>query len=310
MTTFGIPLGLAGLAGAWSAAALELHAPAWPAELLYAGSSVLWIALTTAYAAAKIRHRGAFRADLIHPVAGPFTTLIPLVAILLTAHYAQYAFTPFAWLCGAAITTLALLTARLLARSINGDVQLNAFHAGYFIPLAAGPNIVSIALSSMHQHQASLAAAGAGLFFWVAMTTAMLIRAISGDRTPADLKPGTAAFLAAAATTNLAWLIAHSGRLQETQQLLTGVLVVMVLAQVFLLPEYRRLRFTQAWWIFTFPLAATANYTVRWMAAAHVPGWNIWAWSALLLATAFILYVAVRTVSALSLSRPDRQQAL
>ncbi|MFJ4467672.1 TDT family transporter [Streptomyces sp. NPDC089424] len=303
---FGIPLGLAGLAGGWSAAVLELNAPAWPAELFYAAGSFLWIILTVRYAAGRLRRRAARGARIGHRTIDPFASLIPLVAVLLTAHYTQYAFTLFAWLCGAAIAAQVLLAAWLIARCINGDVPFDAFHAGYFIPLAAGPNIVSIGLSAIHQHHAALAAAGAGLFFWIVITTAILVRAISGERTPAEMKPGMAAFLAAAATTNLAWILAHPGRLQETQQLLTGVLLVMLLAQIFLLGEYGRLRFSQAWWIFTFPMAATANYTVRWMAVSHIPGWHVWSWCALAITTAFILYVAARTISASVRARADR----
>jgi len=63
---FGIPLGLAGLAGlagAWPAAHVELGAPAWPVEVLYALSTVAWLALTSTYVARGWRRIRSFQEE-------------------------------------------------------------------------------------------------------------------------------------------------------------------------------------------------------------------------------------------------------
>ena len=84
---FSIPLGLAGLGGAWAAASQLLGAPDVPAELAYAASSVVWAAFTVFYAVGTIRHdSGRFRVDLRHPLFGPLTAYLPLISILLVAH--------------------------------------------------------------------------------------------------------------------------------------------------------------------------------------------------------------------------------
>ena len=70
----------------------------------------------------------------------------------------------------------------------------------------------------------------------------------------------------------------------------------MALTQVMLLPEYRKLPFTQMFWVFTFPIGATANYSICWLATTDLPGWEIYAWTILGLATAFTLAIAARTV--------------
>lgn len=69
----------------------------------------------------------------------------------------------------------------------------------------------------------------------------------------------------------------------------------MALMQLMLLPEYRKLPFTQMFWVFTFPVAATANYSIRWLATTDLPGREIYAWTILSLATAFTLAIAART---------------
>jgi tellurite resistance protein len=76
---------------------------------------------------------------------------------------------------------------------------------------------------------------------------------------------------------------------------LTGVLVIMALMQVMLLPEYRKLPFTHMFWVFTFPVGATTNYAIRWLATTDLPGREIYGWTILGLATAFTLVIAART---------------
>ncbi|MFC4244510.1 TDT family transporter [Gryllotalpicola reticulitermitis] len=296
LALFGMPLGLAGLAGAWTAT-VALGAPVWPAEVLYAASSALWLILGALYFSGGLRRRGTFRADVTHPVGGPFVAVIPLIAVLLAAHYTKYDFTVFGWICGAAIAALAVVMARLIAHWLNGGVELASLHGGYFIPVVAGPNVASIGFSTLGMHDAAIASVGAGIFFWIAITAAMIVRMVSGADVPVALKPGTAGFLAATATTNLAWLLAHPTAVDTTQQMLTGVLVIMLLVQGFLITEYGKLRFGQSWWIFTFPLASTANYALHWLDLTRVAGWQFWSWLVLAVVTAFVLYVAARTVS-------------
>lgn len=296
LNLFGMPLGVAALGGGWTIATPALAAPSWPTEVLYGASATLWAIFTVVYVVNGIRARGRFRADLRHPLSGPFAAYIPMVAILLCTHYSQYDFRVFAWICAAAVAALLIVASQLIAHWLNGGIKLNSVHPGYFIPVVAGANVASIGFSSVNAHQAALGAFGAGLFFWLVIGTIVLNRIISGAELPAPLKPAMSAFLAAAATSNLAWIISHPGPLDEVQMLLTGVLVVMLVTQFVLLNTYRKLPFSPSWWIFTFPLGATTNYTIRWMDATHVPGWNIWAWSVLGIASAFVLFVATRTI--------------
>ncbi|MBT2523168.1 hypothetical protein J7E80_19795 [Arthrobacter sp. ISL-28] len=77
LSRFGVPLGLAGLGGAWSAATSSLGSPMWPEEILYGAASFLWLILTALYVFRGLRRKGAFRADLRHELAGPFASFIP-----------------------------------------------------------------------------------------------------------------------------------------------------------------------------------------------------------------------------------------
>lgn len=296
LSLFGMPLGITGFAGVWTITAQDLGAPTWVPEVLYAVASVIWVVFTGLYVVTAIRGEAVLGGDLRHPLLGPFSAYIPVVAILLTAHYSQHVYTVFAWLCWASVLLLIAVAAKLMAHWLTAGVDLDAVHPGFFIPFVAGANVASIGLSQIGQHGPALGAFGAALFFWVVIGAVIMARLFVGGPLPEPLTPALSAFLAAAATGNLAWQVAHPGGIDQVQIILTGVLIVMVAVQVALLPDYRRLSFSQSWWIFTFPLASCSNYAVRWFTEVQPEGWRAWAWLIVGLTTAFFAYVSGRTV--------------
>ncbi|MGN7251900.1 TDT family transporter [Arthrobacter sp. SAFR-014] len=306
LSRFGIPLGLAGLGGGWSAARSTLGSPMWPEEILFGAAGSLWLVLTAVYVFRGLRRKGTFRADLRHEVAGPFASFIPLVGILLSSHYGQYLPPWGAWLCVAFIAALAIVAAQLLAHWVTGGVSMQFIHPGYLLPVVAGSFVASIGFSSIHAHDAAMAAFGAGAFFWLVVGTVVTVRLMTGGALPPAATTGLSAYLAAPATANIAWMVSHPGPVGAVQLALTGVLVIMALMQVMLLPEYRKLSFTPMFWVFTFPIGATANYSIRWLATTDLPGREIYAWTVLGLATAFTLVIAVRTLPTGSTRRSGR----
>ena len=71
---------------------------------------------------------------------------------------------------------------------------------------------------------------------------------------------------------------------------------MMALIQLFILPEYLRRPFTIFDWVFSFPLAATANTVGHWAITAQNVVSRLLAWSALVTATATIAVLVVLTV--------------
>lgn len=296
LSLFGVPLGLAGLGAAWSAARTSLGSPSWPEEFLYGVASAIWLILTAIYVLRGLRRKGAFRADLRHPVAGPFASFIPLVGILLSAHYSEYRPVVGMWICVAFIVALAVVATQLLTHWVTGGVSMESIHPGYFLPVVAGPFVASIGFSSVHVHDVALAAFGVGAFFWLVVGTVVTVRLMTAGALPPAAKTGLSAYLAAPATASVAWMVSHPGPMGALQLGLTGVLIIMLLMQVLLIGDYRKLPFSALFWVFTFPVATTANYAVRWFAAANLPGREIYSWTILALATAFILYIAFRSI--------------
>ncbi len=73
----------------------------------------------------------------------------------------------------------------------------------------------------------------------------------------------------------------------------------MVLAQVRLLPAYRRLAFMPSFWAFTFSWAAVVFGAMFWLHAGHPSGWRAYSYLLLAAITVSIGAIAARTVTAL-----------
>jgi tellurite resistance protein len=295
LSLFGIPLGLAGLGAGWSAARVSLGAPIWAEEILYGLAAALWMVLTAIYVLRGLRRRGAFREDLRHQVSGPFASFIPLVGILLAAHYSEHLPALGTWVCVAFVAALSVVATQLLAHWVTGGVTMQSIHPGYFLPVVAGSFVASIGFSSVHAHDAALAAFGIGAFFWLVVGTVVTVRLMTAGALPPAARTGLSAYLAAPATASVAWMVSHPGPMGTVQLGLTGVLIIMLLMQLFLIGEYRKLAFSPLFWVFTFPVATTANYAVRWFAALNFSGWETCAWIVLALATAFVMVIACRS---------------
>ena len=73
----------------------------------------------------------------------------------------------------------------------------------------------------------------------------------------------------------------------------------MVVAQLRLVPLYRRLPFMPSTWAFTFSWAAVAAVVLVWLQAEHVSGYRAWQYLVLTLITALVAAIGARTLLAL-----------
>jgi tellurite resistance protein len=272
-------------------------APAWPAEILFGLSTAIWIALSTAYALTRIRGSGNFTTGRQHPVYGPYTAYIPVIGILDASHYVQYVHNAPRGIIIVLVAALGVLVAQLLAHWLQGNLPLKALHPGYFLPTAAGGFICSIGLSFSGWHQAAESAFGIGVFFWLIIGTLIFSRLFTGAPLPDAVKPSLAVLVSPPATAGIAWFLISGGTMGTPGYLLLGITVIMLSVQIMFLPAYRTLAFTPNFWAFTFPLAASANYIIRWISVERFPIWHAWSWSIAGLVTALITAIAIATLT-------------
>ena len=222
---FAIPLGVAGLGGVWQTMRTTLAAPAWPAEILFAASIALWVALTVIYALNGLRRSANFAVHRQHGFYGPFAAYIPIIAILDAAHYVPYIHDIARVAVALAVGALAALIAQLLAHWLRGNLPVTNFHPGYFLPTVAGAFIASIGLSASGWHHAAQSAFGIGVFFWLTIGTLIFNRLFIGDPLPEATKPSLSVLVSPPATAIIAWLVLTGGAMDPVSYLLLGILL-------------------------------------------------------------------------------------
>lgn len=99
-----------------------------------------------------------------------------------------------------------------------------------------------------------------------------------------------------AAVASLAWFAMHGPRIDSVAAILGGYGLLMVLAQVRLLPAYGRLAFMPGTWAFTFSWAAVATVVLVWLEVGRPSGYQVWQYAVIGALSLFIGAIAVRTV--------------
>jgi tellurite resistance protein len=294
---FSIPLGLAGLGGVWEAAAKHLSVSEVPAGLAYAASAIVWATFTGMYVVGAIHQdSGGFKVDLRHPLFGPLTAYVPVIAILLIAHYAPSLGQAARWLTYVAVAALAINAAALVAHWLSAPLEQDALHPGYFLPVVAGPFIASIGLAGVGDRAAAIAVFGVGTYFWLLLGAVITSRLFFGTPLPQPFKPVLSILLSPPGTASLAWFMIMDGKIDHLQAAIGGITLFTLLVQLFFVADYLRLPFSSQHWVFTFPLAVLGNIGIRWTADLGFDGWEVVAWVILTISTASILAILGGTV--------------
>jgi len=316
LNLLGIPFGLAGLGEAWLALASKQHAPALVGEVILLISAACWLVIIAAYlrhlSTATPSRRAAFSADLLDPVLSPFASLALIVPVLL----ASDGLFPQAPMPGRVITDVfiagtVLLGGWFLGQWFIAPVDLDRFHPGYFLPTVAGGLIAADGAALVGQQRLAEVLLGFGVTSWIVLGSLILGRLFFRPLLPSALQPTMAIEVAPAAVASLAWFAIHGARIDMVAAFLGGYGMLMVIAQLRLLPLYFRLRFMPGMWAFTFSWAAVAAAAIVWLQSAAPTGYWIWQYFLIAAVSALIGGLAIRTVIALSrhqlLPRPSAE---
>lgn len=292
---YGMVMGLTGLGLAWRAAG----APAWLSEPWIALGAAVLALLFALHLAKLVRHADAVRVELANPALLGFCGALPvglsLVAAGLAAHAAGLAAVLWWIAYGLHLAFMAGGVVRWLA-----GMKLAEFNTGWIILMVGGivvpvgglPLGYARAAEWLFAASVALAPVLMGLSAW---------RAASPPPLPAAARPTWFVLLAPPMLLYIngpdvwapsAWLdAAYFG----------GMLLALWL--LFYARRFWRWPFSPGWWSFTFPLDAVAVASLRYADAHPAPLWRGLAWAALALATACVLLVAARTLSALRAGR-------
>jgi tellurite resistance protein len=300
LNIFGIPFGLSGLGEAWATEARFHDATRIGSDIVLTVAAATWLLVAGAYLLHLARDHATFRRDLLDPIAAPFASLAVITPMLL----ASVGLYPQAETAGRAFTDVFLCLVVLLGgwftgQWIYGALDLDKFHPGYFLPTVAGGLVASACAAAVGQRRLAEAMFGLGLICWIVMGSIILGRLLFRPMLPAALQPTLAIEIAPAAVASLAWFQIHGVRIDIVAAVLAGYGLLMVLAQLRLVPLYGRLPFMASTWAFTFSWAAVATTGLVWLQATHVAGYEVWQYVDLAAITVLIGAISARTVHAI-----------
>jgi tellurite resistance protein len=297
---FGIPFGLLGLADCWLGAATFGMAPVAVGRVLVALAVVVWAVALVAQLRGMRAHRVSLGKELTDPIAGPFGSLAVITPMLASAD----ALYPLSHTTGTVVTDVLIAATVVLAgwytgQWIYGPLDFAKVHPGYFLPSIAGGFVASGSAALVGQIHLAQMLFGLGAVCWLVVGSIVLGRLIVGPPLPDALIPTLAIEVAPAAVATFAAFAIDGHRIDTLIRVLAGYGVMMVIAQVRLLPAYRRLRFMPSFWAFTFAWSAVAFSIMFWLGVAHPAGWRVESYVVLALISGFVGAIAARTVLAL-----------
>jgi tellurite resistance protein len=310
---FGIPFGLLGLADCWLVAANFGLAPVMIGRLLVAVAVIVWVVVGYAHLRGMRADHVSLGTNLADQIAGPFASLAVIMPMLAAAD-ALYPLTHTAGtvVVDVLIGATVVLSGWFMGQWIYRPLELAKVHPGYFLPSVAGGLVASASAGLIGQLRLAEMLFGLGLMSWIVLGSVILGRLVVGPPLPGPLMPTIAIEVAPAAVATFAAFVIDGHRVDTLVRVLAGYGVFMIIAQLRLLPAYRRLSFMPSFWAFTFSWAAVTFAGLFWLGVTRPTGWRAESYVALTLITAFIGAIAARTALALRRGQllPVPQQAV
>lgn len=305
---FGIPFGLAGLGDVWHAAATTLGVSPAVADGIFVAAAAVWAILLADYLAQGWRQ---LLADFGDPVQGAFVSLAVITPLPLAAALAPSAYSAARLLLIIFVVLAAVLGGLITGQWIVAKIDENASHPGYFLPTLAGPLVGSSAAAAVGLHDLAWTAFGTGVISWLVLGSIVLRRLLFSPWLPTPLVPTMAIEVAPSVVAGIAYFAIDRGRVDFVARALGGYAILMVLAQLRLVPVYARLRFSPGFWAFAFSYAAVATDAVLWLKLTRPPGATAYMIVVVTMITVLILAIAVRSIVALGRGQffPARQPA-
>jgi tellurite resistance protein len=289
-----IPFGLAGLGATWRAAEKTLGTTAAVPTAIYIVTAGVWLIVVAVY---MVQGPRKILADLRDPVLSPFPPLAAITPMILGAALATAAFT-----AGRILVVIFLAMTTALGGWVTGQWMAGgtsaALHPGYYLPTATGGLIGAGAAAQVHLHALAEASFGIGIFSWLLLGSLLLNRVFVGPMLPTPLLPTLAIEFAPPAVAGVAYFALTKGTINGLSAALGGYTVLMAITQLRFVPLYVRLRFSLGFWAFTFPYAAGATDALLWLTATRPRGFTAYGVVVIVLITALIAGIAVRTVVA------------
>jgi tellurite resistance protein len=297
---FAIVFGLLGLAGTWRRlAGLEPGYSDTVATTILAVATALLELLLLLWVVKFVRHRADVQKDFAHPVHGAMLSLLPLTVLLSVALWVPLY--PAYREAAASITFAALLLQgviawRVVSRVATGEMPADMVTPALYLPPVGGGLIGALALHAVGSQGWAVLLFGMGLGAWALLEIRVLNRMFSGPLPP-PLRPTMGVEIAPAPVATLVAAMLWPALPADVLLIGLGISCAPLIAVLARWRWWTSVPFSAGFWSFSFPLAAFASVIVE---AVRRGGWPVEvAYGAVIVASALIGYLVVRTITLL-----------
>ncbi|RZL37902.1 MAG: C4-dicarboxylate ABC transporter [Rubrivivax sp.] len=299
VSLFGAVMGLSGLALAWRLARASLGAPLWIGEAIGAFAVGVFMLLSLGYLAKLARHPAAVHAEFQHPVSGNFFGTV-VIAVLLVAAVVE----PYSLAAASVIWTVGVLATLALAVVSTSRLLKGSVDATHALPASLMPGVATLdipltgrSMPMAWAPEVNLMAGGVGALLAVLLYVLIINRLVHRDPLAPAMTPSLMILMAPFAVGFLAYtnLVGGVDRFAALLFYFALFMFVVIVPKVF----RRGARFSLAWWVIGFPLAALVNAALRY--AQFRDSAPLWALAVALLALLSVA-LAVLTVQTLRLA--------
>jgi tellurite resistance protein len=156
------------------------------------------------------------------------------------------------WLIGVTLQTIFVF--HIISVWITHEFEIHHFNPAWFIPVV-GNILVPVAGVEFAPVPVSAFYFGAGIFFWIILSSIIIYRLIFHKTMPQKLMPTLFIFMAPPAVGFISYMrITMSYDFFSQFMLFLGFFIFVMLG--FLFGAYRKTPFFLSWWAYTFPVAA------------------------------------------------------
>ncbi|AME27858.1 dicarboxylate transporter/tellurite-resistance protein TehA [Burkholderia sp. PAMC 26561] len=260
---FGIVVGVLASANAWDVAVRVWRLPADFAVALSAIGIALWLFALARYSYKWLRHTREARSELLNPVQSSFAALVPVSSLLASMALLPYGRTIAAVIFAMAVVAQVVLGIYLHGKLWQGSRRAALITPAIYLPTVAPNFVTATAAAAFGLPQVGMLFFGVGLFFWIAIESLVLHRAMAYDSLPDALRPTLGIQIAPAAVGGVAYMSLTSGVPDIFAHMLMGYGLYQALLLVRLLPWIRGRAFTASYWSFSFGVAALPTLAMR-----------------------------------------------
>jgi tellurite resistance protein len=299
VSLFGSVMGLSGLALAWRLAHSSLGAPAFVGEAIGAFAVSVFLLVSFGYLTKLAKHRQAVHAEFHHPVAGNFFGTVVISILLLSAVVGPYSAPAARALWTVGVLATFALSFVVVSRLLKGQVDASHAVPAWLIP---GVATLDIAVTGGHMPMAwaaelNLIAGAVGAVLALVLSVMIISRLVHRDPLVPAMTPSLMILVAPFAVGFLAYSNIVGG-IDRFAALLFyfGLFMFVVVAPRVFRPS---IKFSPAWWVIGFPMAALVNAALRY--AEFQASGPLWVLATVLLG-ALSLALAVLTVRTLRIA--------